>query len=236
MKMGLSLLRERYEVVVPPSIGRKSGYLAGDDGERVAEMNEALRDPSIRGIVMARGGYGLTRILHLLDGAALRRDPIRIMGFSDGTALLHWANSQGVASVHGPVVTQVGKLDEESKEKFVDVWSESPQQDDVPKWGGNLCLLSHLVGTDYFLPPSEYQLFIEDIGELPYALDRGVTHLHASGVLTGCVSALLGEFWSRDGKHNYRQAVAARLAELGIESSHVPIGHGSANRPVWQGI
>ena len=88
----------------------RTGYLAGPDERRLAELGAALADPDARAIMMARGGYGLLRLLPFIDRQALQQRPAPIVGFSDGTALLALAASAGVASIHGPVVTQLGGL------------------------------------------------------------------------------------------------------------------------------
>ena len=96
---GLQILSQRYQVVCDRSaLLTTTGYLAGDDDRRAEELNRALRDPDIRGLFMARGGYGLTRILHRLDADALTADPIPIVGFSDGTALLSWAATRALST------------------------------------------------------------------------------------------------------------------------------------------
>ena len=107
---GLEVLRARYEVRHDDGVFAREGYLAGPDERRLAELNAALADPDARAIVMARGGYGLMRLLPFIDIGALVSRPRPIVGFSDGTALLALAARAGVAAIHGPVVTQLGGL------------------------------------------------------------------------------------------------------------------------------
>ena len=95
------------------------GFLAGPDEHRLAELRAALADPEARAIFLARGGYGLLRLLPLLDPALLRARPRPIVGFSDGTALLALAARAGVASVHGPVVTQLHRLPRRRSQRAV---------------------------------------------------------------------------------------------------------------------
>src|SRR4051812_35970765 len=99
---GMGWLAERYRVEFDLSIFQRNRFLAGSDQRRLDELNCALSDPSLAAIVSARGGYGLTRIAHLAEYAALRRHPKWIVGFSDCTALHVEAATQGVASMHGP--------------------------------------------------------------------------------------------------------------------------------------
>ena len=84
------------ESITAPREASTPSYLAASDDVRTAELNAMLRDPDVRAILLARGGYGLMRILPRLDVEALRRDPKPIIGFSDATALLAWAHAAGV--------------------------------------------------------------------------------------------------------------------------------------------
>ncbi len=94
-------------VLIPKNIERKSGYLAGTDEERAAELNAMIRDPRVQAIFACRGGYGLTRILDRIDYAALRQNPKIITGYSDLTALhLAVARKARVITFHAPMVTR----------------------------------------------------------------------------------------------------------------------------------
>src|SRR5688572_29485978 len=108
---GVRLLAQRYKVVYDEALFERTGFLAGSDDRRADELNRYLADPDVRGIICARGGYGVMRILDRLDAAALRRDPKPIVGFSDVTALLAWSVAEAqVLPIHGPMVVQLGKL------------------------------------------------------------------------------------------------------------------------------
>src|SRR5262245_2215455 len=105
----------------PPDV---PSYLAAADDVRAAELNAMFADRDVRAILLARGGYGLMRILPRLDVEALRRDPKPIIGFSDGTALLAWAYAAGVRGIHGPMVVQLGELADAEVEHLITVMSE----------------------------------------------------------------------------------------------------------------
>src|SRR5205823_1352669 len=109
---GVARLATRYDVRYDEGLFAREGYLAGDDERRLTELRDALLDPAARAVIMARGGYGLGRILPFLDPAWLRNRPVPVVGFSDGTTLLAYAARAGVVAVHGPVVTQLGGLPE----------------------------------------------------------------------------------------------------------------------------
>src|SRR6266540_1823178 len=93
---GAAILGTRYRLVYGERVFARTGFLAGSDDERTAELAAALADPGLAAVVCARGGYGLTRILERLDLAAFARAPKPIVGFSDVTALLAWAARAGV--------------------------------------------------------------------------------------------------------------------------------------------
>ncbi|HRC55439.1 MAG TPA: LD-carboxypeptidase, partial [Kofleriaceae bacterium] len=106
LQRGLAALASTFRVQVAksalaPQPPPHAPYLAADDDTRAAELTAMLKDPDVRAIIMARGGYGLLRILPALDPALLRSDPKPIVGFSDGTALLAWAFAAGVRGIHG---------------------------------------------------------------------------------------------------------------------------------------
>jgi muramoyltetrapeptide carboxypeptidase len=111
---GLDRLGDAFRIRLAPSLTapRSAGvasYLAASDEVRASELEAMLRDPDVRGILLARGGYGITRILPRLDVAALRADPKPIVGFSDATALLAWAYAAGVRGIHGPMAVAMAR-------------------------------------------------------------------------------------------------------------------------------
>src|SRR5206468_6888430 len=138
-------------------------YLAASDDQRADELAAMLADPDVRAIVMARGGYGLMRILDRLDPSVLQRDPKPIVGFSDGTALLAWAHAAGVRGIHGPMVVQLGDLGDADVAHLIALLTE-PRAPGVRPWSlashgkctdrgplvaGNLTMWSLLVATPW---------------------------------------------------------------------------------------
>ncbi len=255
LQAGLARLSARYRVRCDDRVYDQTGYLAGNDAARAAELNGYLADPDVRAIIMGRGGYGTMRILQSLDADQLRRDPKLVIGFSDGTALLAWALAQaGVRGVHGPVVSQLGRLSAKQEQWLYRLLESSEPAGLVPGGlapcggargrfegpllGGNLCMLSHLVGTPYQPEPAGAVLFFEDIGERPYAVDRYLTHMSHAGALDGIACAVAGDFTdcvTAPGKPDEQrvdvmEVIAERFDVFGIPAARgLPVGHGAHN-------
>jgi muramoyltetrapeptide carboxypeptidase len=259
LRAGLDRLGGRYRLRVADDITRADGFLAGADERRAEELQACLADPDVRAIVVARGGYGILRILDRLDPSVLRRDPKLLVGFSDATALLSWALvAAGVRGVHGPVVGQLGALDPADEAWLYqimegtagagplpgrlapigDAGAGGPRRLEGPLLGGNLCLLAHLVGTPWQLPLSGAILLIEDVGERPYAVDRYLTRLGLAGALDGAVAAACGDFVRCEetimtGHPDAMAVVDERLRRYRLPGLRgLPVGHGDRNLAV----
>ncbi|MCA9679421.1 MAG: LD-carboxypeptidase [Kofleriaceae bacterium] len=258
-RRGIALLGAHYQVRVPTDIARSDGYLAGTDDERAAEIDRMLRDPDVRAIIVARGGYGVLRLLPRLDPEPLRRDPKPIVGFSDATALLAWAEHAGVRGVHGPVASQLGDLPPEDLAALVGVLGgatpgvlpapltpigaprPSPGPLEGVLRGGNLTLLTHLIGTPWQVTSAGTLMLLEEVGEKPYAIDRYLTHLHLAGALGGVAGAVVGDLTrctdpprparAPDDPAPAMAVVDERLRAAGIAGGRgAPVGHGRRNR------
>jgi muramoyltetrapeptide carboxypeptidase len=207
---GIAWLSTRYEVRYRPDIFSKAGYLAGDDARRLAELNEAVLDPDIDAIVCARGGFGATRLLPGINPEAIRSANKMIVGFSDISALhALWAQA-GVRSVHAPMVAALGNASEIIREKWISAlehpgqplqWclqplNETPCETPVSGilTGGNLAVLGALIGTPYAPPLEGRILFIEDVGERPYRVDRLLTTMAQAGWFDRIAGLLIGSF------------------------------------------
>lgn len=216
----------------------RNGFLAGTDEQRAADFNDALRDPEIRGVVAVRGGYGTTRILDRIDYQALRRDPKVVLGYSDLTAPLNALYQRtGVVTYHGPVAAlssfspnevawlrraifdapPLGALDAPNARALVAGTARGRLA------GGNLSLLSAMVGTPYAVDFDGAIVFIEEVDEPPYRVDRMLTQLLASGALRSCAGIVVGECRNcdtefADGSKQTRLAdvVVERLSGLGV--------------------
>ncbi len=254
---GLAVLRARYDVRVDePAVLARSGFLAGPDEQRLAALAAALDEPDTAAIIMARGGYGLLRLLPFLDLEALVRRPRPVVGFSDGTALLAAATRAGVAAIHGPVVTQLPslssadqaalfeRLERPGPALMLDGLDEIiPGRVRGPLVGGNLEVFSRLLGTPYLPDLDGAILFFEDLGERPYRIDRLVTHLDLAGVFGAAAGVVLGDFSScrepeatRATSPTVDEVLLDRLGRLSIPvATGGAFGHGTRNRALVTG-
>lgn len=242
---GLALIQARYRPVFTQGLFAQSRYLAGDDARRSAELNHALDQAEIRAVFTARGGYGLTRLLSSLKLGA----PRAVVGFSDVTALHGALQARGIRSLHAPVLTQLGKQPGACVDRLFGLLESAAPPAPLegarcfvsgsaegPLIGGNLSVLTRLLGTPFMPPTRGAVLLLEDVGERPYRLDRMWTHLRLAGALEGVVGIALGDFTGCDEKDaDYQSAdVLLSLArEAGVPcAAGFAIGHGALNLPV----
>jgi muramoyltetrapeptide carboxypeptidase len=247
---GEELLEARYDLRLTDRIFDRAGLFAGDDVARLAELELALRDPTVRAVWCARGGQGLLRLVAALPRGLLGDEPKPIVGFSDVTVLHAFAAAEGVVSIHGPVVTQLVELGEgdvtalfellESPVPPPPLAGETPVvagSAEGPLLGGNLEVLTRLLGTGHFPPTDGAVLLLEEVGERPYRIDRQLTQLGLAGVLDRLSGVVVGDLIrcgepSGDGP-SAEEVVVERLERLGIPLVlGVPIGHGARNRAV----
>jgi len=182
------------------------GYLAGNDGDRLADLNAALTDDDVDAVWCLRGGYGVMRILNNVDYAALRRRPKPLIGYSDVTALhAAIATRCEVVSYHGPTaraeLTPFAKTSleralhgEESCGAAITASMLHPGRARGRLVGGNLALLSALAGTPYEPNYHDAILIVEDVNEAAYRIDRMLTQLRLAGRLAQCRGIVFGQF------------------------------------------
>jgi muramoyltetrapeptide carboxypeptidase len=248
--LGVAKLEARYEIGYSPSICDRAGFLAGSDDRRAAELLAAIEDDSIHAIVAARGGHGATRILSRIDPGAIARHPKPLVGFSDVTALhAQWARA-GLGSIHGAMVAALGR----STDALVQRWIGALEGDFGPPLhglstiaegrggsrvcgrlcGGNLSVLTALMGTPYAPPLAGTVLFLEDHGERPYRVDRMLASWRNAGWLASLRAIVLGAFTDcRPGPDGttIEQVLDQNLRTLDIPVlSGVPAGHLDDNR------
>jgi muramoyltetrapeptide carboxypeptidase len=256
-----TLEKAGYHVLIPEGIERKAGYLAGSDQARADELNAAIRNPQVRAIFPCRGGYGLTRILDRIDYAALRKDPKIITGFSDLTGLhLAISRESHLISFHSPMPdAALWKKDKEhafaaasfERAIFADKYPsgsagftiEFPTGQPRPTTlvggkargrltGGNLTLISSTLGTPYAIESKGKILFIEDVHEAPYRIDRFLSQLRLAGVLDGIAGVVAGEFTTADPNHTKEFDRILREYFVPMKKpviTHFPVGHVANN-------
>ena len=233
---------------VMPGAALKLGYLAGTDEQRAADFNEAVRDPEVRGIFALRGGYGTMRILDRIDYGAIRRDPKVILGYSDLTALLNAIMQRtGVVTFHGPVAALSEFTENEVAWLRAAVMNAQPLGAlHVPNAGiinagvaqgrlagGNLSLVTALLGTPHEVDLADTILVIEEVDEAPYRIDRMLTQLRLNGAFTRVSGIVAGGFTNCDVPDDHRYAglrladvLTDRLADLDVPVLlDLPIGH-----------
>lgn len=208
---GLARLRETYEVRTAWQPGAERGYLAASDDERVTALHEAIADPEIQAIICVRGGYGCLRLLPHIDWSLARTHPTLLVGYSDVTALhLAFFERSGWTGISGPVVTEWAKMEDSMTSSF-EALVRGRREDLMhgfdptlaplssgtasgPLLGGNLSVLSRLIGTPYAPDFEGTILVIEDVCEAPYRIDRMLAHLESSGILDAVAGVVIGHF------------------------------------------
>jgi muramoyltetrapeptide carboxypeptidase len=238
----------------------REGYLAGSDAARADDLNAMFADDGVDAIWCVRGGYGASRILPALDYALIQRKPKALIGYSDITAL-HMAihRHAGLVTFHGPVAFRAftpyslgelkrvlwapqapvrlggpppfpraeGWLDGENR-----VTTLVPGRARGRLLGGNLCLMAHLCGTPYFPDLRGAILFLEDVEEAYYRIDRMLTQLWLSGALAGVAGVAFGKFTNCNPSQFFLQnrpledILAERCRALGVPAiSGIMVGH-----------
>lgn len=243
-----------FQVIVGNTVGSSSkNYFSGTDQERLTELQSMLDNPSIRAILFGRGGYGISRIIDHLDFKAFKKSPKWLIGYSDITMLLqHVTNNFKIATIHSPMAAAF--MEEEgaayiqilrrlmSGKKVISTCNAHPfnKKGKVTATitGGNLSLLCHATGSSSALKSKNQILFLEDVGEYLYNIDRMFYHLKRSGQLQHIKGLILGSFSDSkdttrpfgcnidDLLHNFSKDLDCPVAY------HFPIGHTPLNTPI----
>lgn len=252
---GIARLRSAgWRVSHDASLGTTPGYLAGEDSERAADLVHGLTSPGIDAVLCARGGYGTMRLLPRLAQDLLRRSPRWLIGYSDVSALHLWAYQQGVATIHGPMVSGLHKHDDDSSVSelldiitggrppaFTNLQSTEDIRVTAPLVGGNLSLLAAMAATPYWPDAEPVLLFIEEVGEPLYRLDRMIQTLILGHHLDHVVGVVLGQFTGCGGDGSSEAEVVEWVTDL-LRPLGVPIvsgassGHGAPNTPWVHGL
>jgi len=240
-----------YEVKMGRTVGSEFHYFSGTDAERLNDLQDMLDDPDVDAIMMGRGGYGMSRIIDGLDFSKFQKNPKWICGFSDITVIHHHIQAQfGIQTLHSPMCGHFKETTEHEAyvASFRDAIAGNALQYSMPTstynrrgiaegvvTGGNLSLLVHLTGSVSEVNMDGMILFIEDLGEHLYAIDRMLMHLKRAGKLSKLAGLLVGGFTDlEDTERPFGQTVEEIIYDKVREYSYpvcfnFPAGHQDVN-------
>ena len=240
-----------FRVKVGKTVGTEYHYFSGTDDQRRADLQDMLDDPAVDAILMGRGGYGMSRIIDLLDFAAFLKKPKWICGFSDITVLHNHIQAQfGIPTLHSPMCGHFKPETENEPQllSFRKALTAQPQTYLTPAspfnrhghadgilTGGNLSLLVHLTGSVSEVDTDGKILFLEDLGEHLYQVDRMLMHLKRAGKLSSLKGLILGGFTDmQDTERPFGQTVEEIIYDKVSEYSYpvcfdFPCGHQDVN-------
>ncbi|MBU1344662.1 MAG: LD-carboxypeptidase [Proteobacteria bacterium] len=252
LNQGIDILKKMgFEVNIPEEIFEKKRYLAGDDYLRASIINQFFSDPKIDAVICARGGFGAMRILDYLNWTLIKQNPKPFIGFSDSTAiLLSLIDKTGNPVIHGPTVVSLAEAQKETIDSFYNTLMGVFDKIDVPNKrivkpgickgilkGGNIATISHLLGTRFEPDFKKAVLFLEDIGEPAYKIDRMLTQMKMAGLFEGIQGVITGSF-ENCSNDEYIQDI---LFEI-FDEYNVPVlsglssGHGKVNLSLSMGM
>lgn len=235
------------EVVLGESVGAIYYGFAGTDDLRARDFQQALDDTSIKAIFSARGGYGSSRIIDSIDFSGFKQSPKWVIGFSDITAVHSHIQSLGFQSLHAPMPKTFMKelasvktiepflFGTKAKYGIATYKMNRSGKAEGQVTGGNLCLLAHLIGSASDINWDNKILFLEDVGEYLYNIDRMMIQLKRAGKLKNLKGLIAGSFTdSKDnhdpfGKDAY-EIIAEHVAEYDYPVCYgFPVGHDTQN-------
>jgi muramoyltetrapeptide carboxypeptidase len=252
---GIDVLEKAgFRVRLGDSARKRTGYLAGSDRERLDDLYAVWRDPQVKAVLAARGGYGAGRLLPLLDVEMVRAHPKIFVGHSDISILLnHFLRCAGLVTFHGPMLTNLpvqpagaaALLAMLSGERIG--WYEmahdiiQPGIAEAPLAGGCLSVVVALLGTPYAVETRGCLLFLEDVNEKPFRIDRMLTQLRQAGALDEVAGVIFGEMIGCTAGANERVTVRDVIAEAFAQAPYpvvfgFPSGHGAGSFTLPFGI
>lgn len=256
-QVDLDIIRETlqalgFKVKIGKHIDNRYGYLAGSDMERATDLLSMFKDKSVNGILAIHGGWGCARILPYLDFEIIKSNPKVLIGYSDITALLNAIYTKtGLVTFHGPVASSTWNSFTVSHFKQLLIEAETPSlqnpikigdnlvqtQDRIQTLnpgkakgilvGGNLTVLSAMVGSP-FLPDFKGKiLFLEDVGEAVYRIDRMLTHLKIAGILQQISGFVWGKCTRCEPSEGYGSLTFDQIFDDHIKPLGIPAFSGS---------
>jgi muramoyltetrapeptide carboxypeptidase len=256
LEAGIARVRAAgHEVRCAPALEARAGYLAGSDAERREGLLALIRDPDVHAVVCARGGYGLSRILGDLDPDELRAARKPVVGYSDATALLLFLRRRaGLASVHGPMLERPDLSREADRRLWATLRGEPAALEPLageplaagrargPLVGGSLKMLVTSLGTPWELDSAGAVLFLEEINEQPYAIDRMLVQLRDAGKLEAAAGVAVGQLVGCESER-YPETPARRVFEDLLPGAvpgpvviGLPFGHVADHRALGFGV
>ena len=226
-------------------------YMAGNDEKRWHDIHSMFIDKKIKAIISSRGGYGSMRLLEHIDYKAIQKNPKIFVGYSDITAIIMAIYKKtNLITFHGPMVRDLFRLPTIDVECLVNILEGKTNKISIKNsniiipgkgrgilLGGNLSMICHLVGTPFTPWTKEIILFVEDINEPYYKIDRMFTHLKMSGFLSHVSGLILGSFEKCGRQDIIEQIILERVSDMGFPViSGFPIGHGKRNITIPIGI
>jgi muramoyltetrapeptide carboxypeptidase len=262
LSQGIRFFQEKgFRVREGCNLRERNGYLAGKDNQRCQDLNSMLRDPEVRAIFFARGGYGVMRLLDSIDHEAIFRDPKILLGMSDLTALqLSLYALCGLVTLAGPMIAgQIGSgLDRLSEESLMPALTEPfasrgafisfgesvrivrSGKASGSLVGGCLSLVVSLLGTRHCPEFRGTILYLEDVSEPPYRIDRMLTQLKLAGVLDEVNGLILGYFTGQDDEDLLPETERILLDLIGDRPTAIvsgfPHGHALPNLTIPHGL
>jgi len=248
-----------FTVVLGEHVYDTDHQFAGTDGDRARDLQQMMDDPGIRAILCARGGYGCLRIVDQLNWKGFRKSPKWLIGFSDVTTLTMDAYNHKLASIHGPMaISWNGKTGDAASRGWMRrilvgenptyTWQvEKPHLTQTgmgkgPLIGGNLSMLSQLVGTPTDFDTKGCIFFLEDLDEYLYHIDRMVVHLKRAGKFAHLSGLVVGGFTDLHDNDNpfgksFEEIILDALPNRDFPVCFgAPIGHQPLNYPVLHGV
>jgi muramoyltetrapeptide carboxypeptidase len=231
----------------------RRGRFAGNAQERLSDLQEALDDSACSAIFCTRGGYGTIQFIDNLNWDAFKKHPKWLIGYSDITMLHAFLSKNEVASIHGGMAKALAKSSKEEQEHvsllrkvlfgtFPDYSCESHSLNHIGTavgtlTGGNLSILYSLRGTPYDFIPEKSILFIEDIGEKPYVVDRMMHNLKLGGILSRIAGLIVGNFSDFEEDPLFGKTVYEIIADAISDFNYpvcfnFPVGHDGRNLPM----
>lgn len=239
-----------FKVKLGKNLNNQYGYLAGKDNERIADIHAMFEDPEVDAIWCIRGGYGTSRILPFLNYDLIKNNPKMLLGYSDITALIQAIYLKtGLIGFHGPVGSTT--LTTYTEEYFQLVAMNgfepvvinlnnnhsgsgtnevyrviTPGKATGELVGGNLCLLAAIAGTGFGMDFTDKLVFMEDVGEKPYRIDRMLTQLFQSSNLAKAKGIILGEFADCEAKEGEFSLTLKETLDFNLGNLNIPVCYG----------